>query len=78
MLFPSWLRSLRSLTQGAPARWTNRRERRRGRRSQLLFFELLEERTVLSPYVVFTTADSGPGSLRDAINQVNADTSHTL
>jgi parallel beta-helix repeat protein len=33
---------------------------------------------VLSPYLVTTTADSGPGSLRDAITQVNADTSHTL
>jgi streptogramin lyase len=29
------------------------------------------------PYVVHTTADSGPGSLRDAINQINADSSHT-
>jgi hypothetical protein len=28
--------------------------------------------------VVTTTADSGPGSLRDALNQVNADTSHAL
>jgi hypothetical protein len=28
--------------------------------------------------MVTTTADSGPGSLRDAINQINADTSHTL
>jgi hypothetical protein len=27
---------------------------------------------------VTTTADSGPGSLRDAINQINADTSHAL
>jgi titin len=43
-----------------------------------LFLELLEERTVLSPYVVTTTADSGLGSLRDAITQINADTSHTL
>jgi uncharacterized delta-60 repeat protein len=33
---------------------------------------------VLSPYIVTTTADSGTGSLRDAINQINADTSHTL
>jgi hypothetical protein len=40
--------------------------------------ELLEDRTVLSPYLVTTTADSGPGSLRDAINQVNADTAHAL
>jgi hypothetical protein len=28
--------------------------------------------------VVTTTADGGPGSLRDALNQVNADTSHAL
>jgi parallel beta-helix repeat protein len=40
--------------------------------------ELLEDRALPSAYVVTTTADSGPGSLRDAINQVNADTSHTL
>jgi titin len=40
--------------------------------------EVLEDRTLLSPYLVTTTADSGPGSLRDAITQVNADTSHTL
>ena len=30
------------------------------------------------PLPVTTTADSGPGSLRDAITQVDADTSHTL
>jgi hypothetical protein len=40
--------------------------------------EVLEDRTVLSPYVVTTTANTGAGSLRDAIAQVNADTSHTL
>jgi hypothetical protein len=40
--------------------------------------EALEDRTLLSPYLVTTTADSGPGSLRDAITQINADTSHTL
>jgi parallel beta-helix repeat protein len=40
--------------------------------------ERLEDRALPSAYVVTTTADSGPGSLRDAINQVNADTSHTL
>jgi hypothetical protein len=40
--------------------------------------EILEDRTLLSPYLVTTTVDSGPGSLRDAITQVNADTSHTL
>ncbi len=40
--------------------------------------EALEDRVVLSPYLVTTTADTGPGSLRDAITQVNADTSHIL
>jgi hypothetical protein len=40
--------------------------------------EALEDRTLLSPYIVTTTADSGFGSLRDAITQVNADTSHSL
>jgi uncharacterized delta-60 repeat protein len=32
----------------------------------------------VGPYVVTTTADSGPGSLRDAINQINADTNHAI
>jgi hypothetical protein len=40
--------------------------------------EALEDRSLPSAYVVTTTADSGPGSLRDAITQTNADTSHTL
>jgi hypothetical protein len=40
--------------------------------------ESLEDRVLLSPYLVTTTADTGAGSLRDAITQVNADTSHTL
>src|SRR5262245_21697634 len=40
--------------------------------------EVLEDRTLPSAYVVTTTADFGPGSLRDAITQINADTSHTL
>jgi hypothetical protein len=39
---------------------------------------VLEHRVLPSAYVVTTTADSGPGSLRDAINQINADTNHTL
>src|SRR5262249_38208068 len=43
-----------------------------------LILEALEERMVLSAYLVTTTADSGPGSLRDAITQVNADTNHAL
>jgi hypothetical protein len=40
--------------------------------------ELLEDRTVLSPYIVKTTADTGAGSLREAINQIKGDTSHSL
>jgi hypothetical protein len=40
--------------------------------------DTLEDRTLPSAYVVTTTADSGAGSLRDAITQINADTSHTL
>ncbi|HKI34829.1 MAG TPA: hypothetical protein VKA46_23430, partial [Gemmataceae bacterium] len=43
-----------------------------------LWVEVLEDRTLLSPYLVTTTADSGAGSLRDAITQVNADISHAL
>src|SRR5579871_473464 len=39
-----------------------------------LLLEALEERIVLSPinYVVTSTADSGAGTLRDAITQINA------
>lgn len=42
-----------------------------------LTLEALEDRTLLTPYIVTTTADTGSGSLRDAITQINADTSHT-
>ena len=52
-------------------------EDRKARRIRL-HVETLEDRSLPSAYMVTTTADSGPGSLRDAINQVNADTSHVL
>jgi hypothetical protein len=52
------------------------RLRRNGLRSWAV--ERMEERTLLSPYLVTTTADGGPGSLRDAITQVNADSLYTL
>jgi hypothetical protein len=54
------------------------RPRRKGRRSARPHVRELEDRSLLSAYLVATTADSGTGSLRDAINQVNADTNHTM
>ena len=54
------------------------RIRQRQLRWARLRMDFLEDRTLLSPYLVTTTVDSGTGSLRDAITQVNADTSHTL
>ncbi|MEZ6043004.1 MAG: hypothetical protein R3C20_21080 [Planctomycetaceae bacterium] len=47
----------------------SRRSRRRTWRAQSL-----EDRTLLAVFTVTTTADSGPGSLRDAITQANVDT----
>jgi hypothetical protein len=44
---------------------------------QYLQLETLEHR-LLPSITVTNTNDSGPGSLRDAITQINADTSHTL
>ena len=80
MSFASWLRTLRSNVHP-------RHENRRSARPRLLKgktsvtrprLEVLEERTLLSAYLVTTTADSGPGSLCDAINQINLDPSHAL
>ena len=39
--------------------------------------ELMEDRTLLSTFIVSNTADSGTGSLRQAIVDSNADTGHT-
>src|SRR5690349_6637582 len=51
---------------------TGQQTRPRQRRLRLLL-EALEERLVpANPYVVTTAADSGTGSLRDAITQINA------
>src|ERR1700751_3788141 len=74
MATPLWLQRLRAtLTRRQTAR-PRRKTQCRVRPSVLV----LEDRVLPSAYVVTTTADSGPGSLRDAINQVNADTSHAL
>lgn len=53
--------------------WSRRENRRVGMRSQRPMMEPLEGRALLA--VVTTVADSGPGSLRDAIGIVNADSS---
>jgi hypothetical protein len=73
MAFPTWLRSLKArveINRSSSVRRAPTRRRARLRPA----LERLEDRTVPSPYVVTTTADSGPGSLRDAITQVNNDT----
>src|SRR5437868_14911437 len=79
MLFTSLLRPFQSRWKVPPQGHARSKERGKRPRRLRLDLERLEDRTVLSaPYVVNTTADSGPGSLRDAINQINADTSHAL
>ncbi len=76
MRFTSWLRAVTR-----PQDQTKTRPLGRARRKNLrmnLSLEVLEDRNLLSPYIVTTTADAGVGSLRDAITQINADTTHTL
>jgi hypothetical protein len=69
-----WLKQLRSTrTRRQTAR--SRRQTPPHARPRV---DVLEDRTLPSAYIVTTTADTGPGSLRDAINQINADTNHTL
>src|SRR5437868_14457888 len=74
MATPLWLQRLRlTLTPRQAAR-----SRRKAPSRVRPGVHVLEDRVLPSAYVVTTTADSGPGSLRDAIVQVNLDTSHTL
>jgi hypothetical protein len=73
MSFTRWLRSLKcSLSLRSRANPRARRPQRQHRGVQLRL-DLLEDRTLPSAYVVTTTADGGPGSLREAIAQANAD-----
>jgi hypothetical protein len=70
-MWPTLL-SLCLVLPGKPARKGPPRRRPAFRRPLV---EALEDRTLPSAaYMVTTTADSGPGSLRDAINAINNDT----
>src|SRR5215475_2837597 len=62
---------------GSRGSWTSRsRNAHRRRVVRRWVLQQLEERTLLSTtYTVINTADTGDGSLRWAIQQVNADTS---
>src|SRR4051794_19733889 len=57
---------------GRPRRAVKRTDRTPYR----LRFERLEDRTLLATFVVSNTADSGTGSLRDAITQANNTSLH--
>jgi titin len=70
-LFSRWIKKSLGLRKRGDKRQTFRQTLKPG-------LEVLEDRALPSAYVVTTTADGGAGSLRDAINQVNADTSHAL
>ncbi len=72
MAFSTWIRSWkRSLERRWALCQTPRRKavaRRQAARPRL---EALEDRWLLSPYIVTSNADSGSGTLRDAITQAN-------
>jgi hypothetical protein len=69
-MWPTFL-TLCLVLSGKSARKAPHRRRPAFRRPLM---EALEDRTLPSAYVVTTAADSGPGSLRDAINVINNDT----
>src|SRR5262245_30844029 len=71
MLFRSILAALRSLPTFPRARAAGRRDGVRPRRA-VLAVEALEDRTVPSTFTVLNLADSGVGSLRQAVLDANA------
>ena len=70
MWFRSVLNPLKAACAGTPARSAGPRTSRR--RAARLLLEALEDRTVPSTFTVQNLADSGPGSLRQAILAANA------
>src|SRR6187551_1392599 len=69
MRLSSWLRSARSLTL---SRGEEHRRAAKAAPATRLGIEHLEDRTVPSTFTVNTLADSGPGSLRAAVADANA------
>src|SRR5450755_2274994 len=70
MLFRSWLENLKStFDHGYRGRLSNQKPPRHAR----LKVESLEDRLVPSTFTVLNTLDSGAGSFRAALTQVNAD-----
>jgi hypothetical protein len=70
----SWLRNLKSpCGLGSCSRTLRRLQRRKLAASHRLTLESMETRVVPSTFTVVNTNDSGTGSFRAAITQVNAD-----
>src|SRR5947209_4510001 len=70
----------RSIKDARPSSLRHHRSRSPASSSSIRFrprFELVEDRTLLSAFLVTNTGDSGPGSLRQAILDSNAATGGT-
>jgi hypothetical protein len=72
MAFSTWIRNWKCSIERRWALCQALRKPAACRRVVRPHLEALEDRWLLSTYVVNTTADSGTGSLRDAINSANA------
>src|SRR5579884_3648749 len=72
MAFSSWIRSWKRSVERRWALYQSMRRKAVVRRPSRPRLEALEDRWLLSPYIVTSTADTGSaGTLRDAINQAN-------
>src|SRR5262245_61691634 len=77
MFLPNVFRGLNSQCNVTLSRKDRRRLARRSRTTQKLLLERLEDWSVPSVYSITTTADSGPGSLRQAIIDANTNATGT-